>query len=55
MVGSVALEYGVVDLHIGTGVSINSPPLEVACPPPGIGAIFSDSAFGRRCLDGTER
>jgi hypothetical protein len=30
-VGNVALEYGVVDLHIRIP-SINSPPLEVACP-----------------------
>jgi hypothetical protein len=36
--GSVALEHGVIDLHDGTILSINSSTLEVACPPPGIGA-----------------
>ena len=36
--GSVALEDAVVDLHIGTTSGINSPALEVACSPPGIGA-----------------
>jgi hypothetical protein len=30
--GMVALEYGVVDFHIGT-TGINSSALEVACPP----------------------
>jgi hypothetical protein len=35
---TIAVEYGVVDLHIGACEGINSPPLEVACPPPGIGA-----------------
>jgi hypothetical protein len=38
IVGSVALEGAVVDLHIGTTTGINSSTLEVACPPPGIGA-----------------
>jgi hypothetical protein len=37
---SVALEYAVVDLHIGTRLSSNSSTLEVACPPPGIGTKF---------------
>jgi hypothetical protein len=36
--GRVALEDGVVDLHIGIVLSINNSALEVACPPPGIGA-----------------
>jgi hypothetical protein len=36
--GSVALKCAVMDLHTGTTASINSPPLEVACPPQGIGA-----------------
>jgi hypothetical protein len=36
-VGSVALERGAVDLHIGPIVGKNSPALEVACPPPGHG------------------
>jgi hypothetical protein len=36
--GRVALEDGVVDLHIGTILNINSSALEVACPPPGVGA-----------------
>jgi hypothetical protein len=27
-----------IDLYIGSSVSINSSTLEVACPPPGIGA-----------------
>ena len=35
---TIAVEYGVVDLHIGTTLGINSAALEVACPPPGIGA-----------------
>jgi hypothetical protein len=34
----VAFKRGVVDLHSGTSTSINSSALEVACPPPGIGA-----------------
>jgi hypothetical protein len=38
--GSVALERAVVNLHIGTKSGIGSPTLEVACPPPGIGAKF---------------
>jgi hypothetical protein len=37
-VSTIAVEYGVVDLHIGTTIGINSSALEVACPPPGIGA-----------------
>jgi hypothetical protein len=37
VVNSVALEGAIVDLDIGTA-SINSPALQVACPPPGIGA-----------------
>jgi hypothetical protein len=48
----VALEYTVMDLHIGTSASINgapgvfpgskaiNKPLEVVCPPPGIGGKF---------------
>jgi hypothetical protein len=36
---SVALEGAVVDLHIGN-TGIDSSALEVACPPPGIGAKF---------------
>jgi hypothetical protein len=36
--GSVALEYGVVDLNSACSISINGSTLEVACPPPGIGA-----------------
>jgi hypothetical protein len=36
---SVALEGAVMDLYIGSK-SINSSALEVACPPPGIGAKF---------------
>jgi hypothetical protein len=51
---SVALEYRVVDLHIGT-IGINSTALEVACPTPGIGAKISDSFFGRTCSDGVEK
>jgi hypothetical protein len=43
------VEYGVVDLHIGTA-GINSAALEVACPPPEIGAKiqgnFSDNKSG---------
>jgi hypothetical protein len=39
-----------VDLHIGTTVSSNSSALEVACPPPGIGAKevqgISETNFG---------
>ena len=35
---SVALEGAVMDVHIGTTGGINSSTLEVACPPPGIGA-----------------
>jgi hypothetical protein len=35
--GSIALEYAVIDLHIGT-TGKNSTALEVACPPPDIGA-----------------
>jgi hypothetical protein len=37
--GGVALENAGVDLDIYT-ISINSSSLEVACPPPGIGAKF---------------
>jgi hypothetical protein len=36
-VDSVALEDGVMDLHIGT-IGINSSTLKVACSPPAIGA-----------------
>jgi hypothetical protein len=36
----VAQEGAVVDLHICTNIDINSPALEVACPPPGIGATI---------------
>jgi hypothetical protein len=35
---SVALKGAVVDLHDGTTAGINSSTLEVACPPPRIGA-----------------
>ena len=35
--GAIREEYGVVDLHIAT-IGSNSTTLEVACPPPGIGA-----------------
>jgi hypothetical protein len=38
--GSVAMEDAVMDLHVGTILSKNSSALEVACPPPGIGANF---------------
>jgi hypothetical protein len=38
--GVVALEYGIVDLHIGITDNINSSALEVACPPPGIERKF---------------
>jgi hypothetical protein len=34
---TIALEYGVMDLHFGTGIHINCSALEVACPAPGIG------------------
>jgi hypothetical protein len=34
-----------MDLHIDTVQSSNSTALEVACPPPGIGAKISDSSF----------
>jgi hypothetical protein len=48
--GVVALEYGVVDLHIGITVNINSSALKVACPAPGIGAKkaqrISETRFG---------
>jgi hypothetical protein len=37
--GSVALKCAVMDLHIGI-IGLNSSALEVACPPPGIGAKF---------------
>jgi hypothetical protein len=33
-----------MDLHIGT-VSMNSPTLEVACPPPEIGTDISKNVF----------
>jgi hypothetical protein len=36
--GSVALKCAIMDLHIGTITGTNSSPLEVACPPQGIGA-----------------
>jgi hypothetical protein len=35
---AIAVENGVVDLHIRTFASINSTALEVVCHPPGIGA-----------------
>jgi hypothetical protein len=38
IVSDVPLERAGVDLHIGTTVSPNSSALEVACPPPEIGA-----------------
>jgi hypothetical protein len=38
--GSVILEYAVIDPQIGTAFSINSAPLKVACPAPGIRANF---------------
>jgi hypothetical protein len=34
----IALKGAVIDLQIGATLGINSPALEVACPPPGIGA-----------------
>jgi hypothetical protein len=34
----IALKGAVIDLQIGTTLGINSPALEVACSPPGIGA-----------------
>jgi hypothetical protein len=44
--GAIREEYGVVDLHIGTTFGIDSTPLKVACPPPGIGAKKSRKFLG---------
>jgi hypothetical protein len=48
-VGSVTVEIAVVDLQIGIIASINSAALEIAYPPPGIGAemsgIFSEQLW----------
>jgi hypothetical protein len=52
-VGSVALESAGVDLDICT-IGINSSTLEVACPPPGIGAKFSDSSFAESARMGSK-
>jgi hypothetical protein len=38
--GAVREKYGVVDLHIGIGVSKDGSALEVACSPPGHGRNF---------------
>jgi hypothetical protein len=52
--GGVALESAGVDLDICT-IDINSSALEVACPPPGIGAKISDSSFCQKCSGGAEK
>jgi hypothetical protein len=39
-IDAILEKYGVVDLHISRSLSKNSSALEVACPPPGIGAKF---------------
>ena len=46
--GSIALECGIMNLHIGTRVGINGSTLEVACPPPGIGAKKNQETFEAR-------
>jgi hypothetical protein len=51
---AVALEDACVNLNICT-ISINSSALEVACPPPGIGAKIGDSSFRTKCPDGAEK
>jgi hypothetical protein len=43
-----------VDLHIGTTISKNSTALEVACPPPGIGAKKVQESFENTSLLLTE-
>jgi hypothetical protein len=53
-VGSVTFKRAVVNLDSAL-ISINGSTLEVACPPPGIGAKISHSSFGRNCSDGAEK
>jgi hypothetical protein len=43
----ISFKHAIVDLDIcATGPNCSA--LEVACPPPGIGAKISDSSFGRK-------
>jgi phage FluMu protein Com len=45
LIRSVRDETRGIDLHNGTGLSPNGSALQVACPPPGIGAKISGKAL----------